>query len=132
MKTTKLIIILFLLVSTVGISQNIALTIIDEGKLPVPNAHILVKETQQFLLSDLNGKTNIDLKGKDTLTLEISFVGFVKKTQKVTKGNPLTIILKEEIITLNSFVVTGQYAANSPEKAVQKITIIDKKKIERD
>ncbi len=131
MKTTKLILILFLLISKVGISQNVALTIIDEGKLPVPNAHILVKETQQFLLSDLNGKTNIDLKGKDTLTLEISFVGFVKKTQKVTKGNPLTIILKEDIITLNSFVVTGQYAANSPEKAVQKITIIDEKKIER-
>lgn len=131
MKITKLILLLFLLISRVGISQNVSLTILDEWKLPVPNAHVLVKETHQFLLSDLNGRIDIDLKGKDSLTLEVSFVGFVKQTQNVTNRNPLTIILKEDIITLNSFVVTGQYAANSPEKSVQKITIIDEKKIER-
>lgn len=120
-----------MLISTIGIGQNVSLIILDEEKQPIPNAHILIKETQQFLLSDLDGKTSIDLKGKDTLTVEVSFIGFLKKKQKVAKGTPLTIILKEDIITLNSFVVTGQYAENSPEKAVQKITIIDQKKIER-
>ena len=114
-----------------GISQITTLSILDEEKKPVPNAHIIVKETQQFLLSDLDGKATINFQDKDSLTLEISFIGFEKKTQKVAVNNRLKIILKEDIVTLNSFVITGQYAENSPEKAVQKITIIDQKKIEK-
>lgn len=120
-----------MLISLFGVSQNTELTILDEEKLPVPNAHIIVKETQEFLLSDLDGKATINFQDKDLLTIEISFIGFQKTTQKIAAGNQIKIILKEDIVTLNSFVITGQYAENSPEKAVQKITIIDKKKIEK-
>lgn len=120
-----------MLTSLFGVSQNASLTILDEDSKPIPNAHILIKETGQFLLSDLDGKATLNFNNKDSLTVEISFIGFVKATKMVAPNTPLTIILKEDIVTLNSFVVTGQYAENSPEKAVQKITIIDKKKIEK-
>lgn len=120
-----------MLTSLFGASQNTALTILDEEKKPVPNAHILIKETGQFLLSDLDGKATLNFNTKDSLTVEISFIGFVKVTKTVAPNTTLSIILKEDIVTLNSFVVTGQYAENSPEKAVQKITIIDQKKIEK-
>ena len=82
MKISNYIFIVFTLISNIGISQNISLTILDEDKLPVPNAHILIKETNQFLLSDTKGKLDVDFLGNDSITLEISFVGFVKKVKK--------------------------------------------------
>jgi outer membrane receptor for ferrienterochelin and colicins len=112
-------------------TQTATIRVLDEEKKPVPNAHILVKETQQFLLSDLEGRATVNFNDKDSLTLEISFIGFVKTVKKIALEKQITIILKEDLVTLNSFVVTGQYSENSPEKAVQKITIIDKKKIEK-
>lgn len=126
-----LIVLSFLLFNTVVFCQNTTVTILDNDKKAVPNAHILVKETKQFLLSDLDGKASINFQNKEVLTLEISFIGFLKTIKKIVPNHSIKIILKEDVVTLNSFVITGQYADNSPEKAVQKITIIDKKKIEK-
>ena len=131
MKNSVIIGLVFLLFSIAGFAQKATLKISDKDKLSIPNAHILIKETQQYILSDIDGKATINFKNKDSLTLEVSFLGFLKKTIKITPNTTLSVVLQEDIITLNSFVITGQYAQNSPEKAVQKITIIDKKKIEK-
>jgi hypothetical protein len=62
------ILFVIMLTSLFGVSQNTVLTILDEEQRPVPNAHILVKETAKFLLSDLDGKAIIKFESKDTLT----------------------------------------------------------------
>ena len=131
MRNRVLILAILLAFSIVGFTQNTTIKILDEERGPIPNTHILIKETGKYILSDIDGKATINFKDTESLTLEISFIGFLKKTQKIVPGKNIIIILKEDVVTLNSFVVTGQYSQNSPEKAVQKITIIDKKKIEK-
>jgi len=116
---------------TVIFSQTATIKIIDETKQSIPNAHVLIKETHKLIVSDANGLVTIQFKNEEQLTLEISFLGFIKKTQIIKPNEKLSVELTEDIVSLNSFVVTGQYADNNPEKAVQKITIIDKEKMEK-
>ena len=60
-----------------GFSQSTIVTILDNDKNTIPNAHILVKQTGQFLLSDSEGKATINFDNYQLLTLEISFVGYL-------------------------------------------------------
>ena len=119
------------LLTTLVFSQSATLKIIDNEGLPIPNAHILIEETQQLILSNDRGISIIRFDKQETLTLKISFIGFIKQNTTVHPNQSITIKLKTDIISLNSLVVTGQYSANNPEKAVQKITIISKEKIEK-
>ncbi|MCO6500352.1 MAG: TonB-dependent receptor [Vicingus serpentipes] len=128
----RFIFITILLFYTATVFSQIAtIQVLDETKQAIPSVHILIKETQKLIVSDANGIATIPFENQTQLTLEISFLGFIKKTQPIKPNDNLKIELQEDIVTLNSFVVTGQYAENSPEKAVQKITIIDHKKIEK-
>lgn len=121
-----------LILTTFVVGQEVAtLRVVDDEEQPIPNAHVLIKETNQLVLSNSNGELTIDFKEHSPLTLEISFIGFTQKNVVVTPNQKLKVQLKSTVVSLNSFVVTGQYSENSPEKAVQKITIIPKEKIEK-
>jgi outer membrane receptor for ferrienterochelin and colicins len=126
-----IILIVISFYTTLSFAQTASIQVLDETKQPVPNAHIKIKETQKLIVSDVNGIATIPFENQTQLTLEISFLGFAKKTQIIKPNNNLKVELAEDAVSLNSFVVTGQYADNNPEKAVQKITIIDKEKIEK-
>src|SRR5690606_15439239 len=82
-------------------------------------------------LTNEKGETTLNFLGQSELNVEVSYIGFVKLTQTVYPNTNVTFRLKEDVVSLNSFVVTGQYAENNPEKAVQKITIIDQEKINK-
>jgi outer membrane receptor for ferrienterochelin and colicins len=128
----KFIVTFILSLFFIGVfSQTATIQVLDETKQPIPSAHILIKENQKLIISDVNGFASIPFENQAQLTLEISFLGFAKKTQPIKPNEKLSIELKEDVVSLNSFVVTGQYANNNPEKAVQKIIIIDKDKIEK-
>lgn len=123
--------IILSLITTFVFTQTATIQVLDETKQPVPNAHISIKETKKLIISDVNGVATIPFENQTKLTLEISFLGFAKKTQVIKLNDNLKVELAEDVVSLNSFVVTGQYSENNPEKAVQKITIIDKEKIEK-
>lgn len=123
--------LLLLLLIQMSIGQTSTIKVVDETKQPVPNAHILIQETQKLIVSDVNGIAEISFESLPEVTIEVSFLGFVKQTITIVPNQKIKVSLKEDIVSLNSFVVTGQYAENNPEKAVQKITIIDKEKIEK-
>ena len=103
----------------------------DEQANGLPGAHVLLKNINQYYLSDENGELILITNVNDTLQIEVSFIGFKTKYIKLIPGKTYTIKLDEDLLSLNTFVVTGQYAKNNPEKAVQRITIIDKEKIEK-
>jgi len=136
MKIKLLHTLLFLVISFFGISQKSQITVLNaKNKTAIPFVHIqaIFESTKKdtLVLTNWSGKAIIKGNEGEKVTLSISYMGYKPINKTITIGKNLTVFLNEDAITLNSFVVTGQYSENSPEKAVQKITIIDKKKIEK-
>ena len=136
MKIKLLHTLLFLVISFFGISQKSQITVLNaKNKTAIPFVHIqaIFESTKKdtLVLTNWSGKAIIKGNEGEKVTLSISYMGYKPTNKTITIEKNLTVFLNEDAITLNSFVVTGQYSENSPEKAVQKITIIDKKKIEK-
>ena len=113
------------------------ISIVDEGNYPVPSVHITLfnKQGKQIAMQLTNNVgvalfSKETLQGQQELDAKISFIGFETKYQKIQPNQNYNVILKESNVLLNQVVVTAQYSANSPEKAVHKIEIIDRKKID--
>ena len=123
--------ILFVLLSTWLTAQNTTIIVLDEANQPIPSAHIKIMETNKFIISDNKGEATIEFINQNQLTVEVSFIGYVTQQKVLVPNQQVKVVLKEDVVSLNSFVITGQYAENNPEKAVQKITIIDKEKIDK-
>lgn len=108
----------------------------EEDKNPIPFAHVIIKpasgkDKEQVFLTDTSGKVNLEEQNiRQYIVLSISYIGHEKLNDTTYLTSDKTYYLKPTQQTLNQVVVTGQYAPNSPEKAVHKIKIIDKKKIE--
>ncbi|MCT4582718.1 MAG: TonB-dependent receptor [Flavobacteriales bacterium] len=116
---------------------QIHITVNDEDQYPIPSVHIsLFSESGKLVamkLTDSNGKLEFseeETKGIDTFDAKVSFIGFETIYRKVRLNQAYSFILKESNVMLNQVVVTAQYSENSPEKAVHKIEIIDRKKID--
>jgi len=128
-----------LLFSLLAYSQVIAqtLTILSaDEKEGIPQTHILYKSLSNrqegVLLSDVQGKVSLDssLQSSMPLALEITSIGYQKHYDTLYSLSNKTYHLKSEAVVLNEVVITAQYAANSPEKSVHKIKIIDRKRID--
>lgn len=106
----------------------------DDDKAPIPFAHIIIKpvngnEKEKIFLTDTAGKVQVGQIRQKVIVL-VSYIGHEKLRDTTFLETDKVYYLKAEQQTLNQVVVTGQYAPNSPEKAVHKIRIIDEKKIE--
>lgn len=136
MKTQrKIIFIALFVIANISYSQTITV-LSKSNKTPVLFAHVVFKPInseikEQVLLTDTNGVVTIPshISGL-TSQLLISCIGYEKLTDTLILNKSKTYYLKEQNQVLNEVVVTGQYAPNSPEKAVHKIKIIDRKKID--
>ncbi len=123
--------------STYSSFSQIRISVQDEDKYPIPSVHVsLFSESGKLVamkLTNPDGQLEFskdETKGITTLDAKISFIGFKTIYQKVKQGEAFRFILKESNVMLNQVVVTAQYSENSPEKAVHKIEIIDRKKID--
>ncbi len=85
--------------------------IIDSGDLlPVPYATIQVKELNIYTLTGPEGYFHIDTPRSDSLTIEVSFVGYSRKIITTTAGNSadtLLIELKRQLINMEEVVITA-------------------------
>jgi len=124
-----------LLVCHQGFSQVLTILSVEE-KEAIPQTHVLYKSlsrpTEGVLLSDDKGKLTLDSTFQKLLpiALEITSVGYQKQYDTLYSLSDKTYTLKSEAVVLNEVVITAQYAANSPEKSVHRIKIIDRKKID--
>lgn len=80
-------------------------TVIAANGEPIIGASILEKGTSNGIITDLDG--NFELTLTQGGELQISYVGFITQTVKVTDNKPLKIVLKENTKLLDEVVVIG-------------------------
>lgn len=80
--------------------------VVDETNQPLPGATITLKNSNQSLVTDLDGKFDL-LVPQQNSVLVVSYMGFQRK-EVATNGNSfIEIKLQQESETLNSIVVIG-------------------------
>ena len=80
-------------------------TVIAANGEPIIGASILEKGTSNGIITDLDG--NFELTLTQGSELQISYVGFITQTVKITDNKPLKIVLKENTKLLDEVVVIG-------------------------
>lgn len=106
-------------------------TVKDVKGEPLPGVTIRVKGTTTGFVTNVQGVFDFDLPKRDNLVLIFSFVGY--KHQEITiKGSqkPLSIVLEEELQTVDEVVVTGIF--NKPKESFTgAVTAVTKEDIKR-
>ena len=90
-----------------ALAQNkVSGTVLDEATGdPVIGATVKIKGTGTGVVTDFDGNFSIDASVGQTL--EISYVGYITQTLKVSKGGHYEIRLSEDTHTLEQVVVVG-------------------------
>jgi hypothetical protein len=137
--STKTVITFVMTVFTFHLSLGqITLTIYNEnGTETLPQATIQISDLQvahqEYLTSDNYGVINIPPLFTNQHTqflLTVNYTGFKTYRGTIQGSTTLSIRLKENIYQLPECIITGQYDTTSIDESIQKVTIIDNKKIE--
>jgi outer membrane receptor for ferrienterochelin and colicins len=90
-------------------------TILNTGK----SLHTVTNEKGEIVINNERSK----------ISILITYLGFEIKKDTIHQDGYYTIKLKVDLKYLPEAVVTDQYAATSPEKSINKVIVIDEKKI---
>ncbi len=115
-------------VDTQNASVTITGSIFDETNLPLPNATVVIKETKQATISDINGIFLIKL-GAEAKTLHISFIGYKDVDIPIGKKTNFNIVLVPEIVGLDEVVVAGVAGKTSMKKLTVTVAKINAKEL---
>ncbi len=133
----KLLVCLGLLLIALESLSQTTINVVSEDNQPIPSVHIsLYSKNGKHISTKLTNTlgiltfSNEETKGYQSFVAKIRFIGFKPLQSTLIAGKKYNFTLKESNVMLNQVVVTAQYSANSPEKAVHKIEIIGRKKIE--
>ena len=122
--------VLFLLISTLGYSQTLEVsgTVSDEKGLPLSGVTVYQPETNNGVISDFDGNFVIKniTEGSD---LEFSFLGFIDKTITVNNNSLMTIILSEDLESLDEVVIVG-YGTQKKKVLTGAVSIVSSQTIE--
>jgi len=118
--------------------SQMTVTIYNEnGQETLPQATIQFSDLQQskqhFLTSDVFGVVNLPsffTENNPRFLIKLNYIGFKTFSDTVEVASTLAIRLLEDIYQLPECVITGQYDTISIDESVQKVTIIDSRKIE--
>ena len=99
------ILITILPVSLVAQNKSFTGQVIERNNLPVSGATIAVKNSNQAVSSDVNGKFSISV--PQSAVLIITAAGYKTQTIKAADGSDLQVKLSEDIARLDEVVVTG-------------------------
>ena len=109
--TKKITLLLLLLATTIGFSQNqITGEITDNDGIPLGGVNVLLLNSSEGTISDFDGKYSIEATSRDTL--EFSFMGF--RTQRIAVKDQT--IIDVVFWTLPSFFSPdlGRYKKSNP------------------
>ncbi|MGV3637585.1 MAG: TonB-dependent receptor [Flavobacteriales bacterium] len=123
------------------VSAQFPVAVQDLQGLPVPYAHIAY---QPLATGSEGGLVVLDAKGEGSIpqneatlsgavVVRVSFVGFatITDTVRLSTASTVRFTLRPTTLGLPEFVVTGQYAPASPDKAVHRVRVIDATQIQR-
>jgi len=89
---------------------------ITDGKLPLPNANVVIKGTAKGVAADVDGKFSIKAKSGDVLV--VSFSGYEKKSVTVGSANNYNVTLKASPNVLEDVLITGAMGIKRNRDAV--------------
>ena len=126
MKTSYISLILILVISGIGYSQEIISgSVLDSEGVALVGATVVIKGSNVFALTNENGYFNISPDRQPPFILEFSFVGFESKSQRINQlsNSPLTIVLEDENI-LAEVVITARRRAEEIQKVPIPISVV--------
>jgi len=120
-------------------AQTILFVKSEDDKTAVEHAALKISSTKGLyhMMADAKGKIEIPHRMQDTVSysIEIRSIGYLPYTTNVSgellNNNQSVFYLKTDPKTLQEVVVTAQYAPSKADESMNKITVIDSKKIEQ-
>ena len=95
---------------SIGVEQSKGIqvkgTVLDEDKLPIIGANIMVKGTSLGTITDMDGNFVLTVPYEDAV-LTVSFIGYTTKDIPLKGKRELSITLVEDSKTLQEVVVIG-------------------------
>ncbi len=85
--------------------RKITGTIVDDNGDPIVGANIMVKNTSNGTITDIDGNYSLEACGEDVL--HITYIGYLAQDVKVGNNEKVNIRLKEDTQTLEEVVVVG-------------------------
>jgi Ca-activated chloride channel family protein len=103
-------IVLFLSMIFLGISGTYAITVtgtvMDSYNNPLPGVTVLIKGTTTGTFTDINGLFTINVPDANSI-LVFSYIGYVNMEIQITDSKPLTVVLTEDVASLQEVEVIG-------------------------
>ena len=78
----------------------------ERKNVPVMGASVLIKGTTMGTLTDMDGKFTLPVKKGDVI--QVSFVGYQTQSVVVKDESPLTILMRDDVQSMEEMVVVGQ------------------------
>lgn len=109
--------------------------VVDENKLPLIGATILIKDIGKGTITDLDGHYILEGISPGSYTLEISYTGFTTQEISISLNNVENriqdITLREDALQLDAIVVTGTFDNRTKLESSVAITSLDANIIEQ-
>src|SRR6187401_3190688 len=93
----------------------------DDLGLPIPNISVIVQGTKTGTTTSKDGTFSLDV-SKNTVSLEISGIGFTSQMVNASVGVDLAVILIPEAIAIDEVIVTGTAGATQRKKMTVSVT----------
>ncbi|MCP4520699.1 MAG: TonB-dependent receptor [Cytophagales bacterium] len=130
-----LVILLSIFSSTFSLGQSRITVFAEDSVSLMSYAHVKFTcltcntgKTTAFILTNDRG---IATNPFDASTqIHIKLLGYKDLIDTLAQGQSQKYYLQQSSVTLNEVVITAQYSSNNPEKAVHKVKIVDRKRIE--
>lgn len=113
---TKILMLLFLLVSTYTYAMKVDGTVLDENNLAIIGATIQIKGQEGVgTVTDFDGKFVLDVPNVKKATLIISYVGYKTKHVPLNGRTIITVQLNPDVTELDEVVVVGYGAVKKSD-----------------
>ncbi|MDN3595521.1 carboxypeptidase-like regulatory domain-containing protein [Zunongwangia endophytica] len=108
-KSKPNILLLFLIMGSSLIAQQKEITgeVLDDTGLPLPGATVVVKNTSNGTVTDMDGNFSLEIDDPTNTILVVSFVSFQTKEIPVGDQSSFNITLLSDTEALNEVVVVG-------------------------
>ncbi len=104
-------------------------TVTGDDGIPLPGVNVLQKGTSKGAVTDFDGKFTL-LLASGNKTLVFSYIGFKTKEVALGEENNVTVVLEEDVESLEEVVVIG-YAAVEREKILGSVATVKSESIQQ-
>ncbi len=114
--------------SNTFLKQSVSGSVVNEKTEPLPGVSIQIKGTLQGTTTGADGKFSIEV-ADDNAILVFSFIGYAKQEIRVGSQTMLSVVLKEDLASLDEVVVTGVFDKRSRMESSVAISVLNAKQL---